>query len=221
MRNVSLERGRIWLRYGPRDVLLAEALFEVLKLLRKVDARMEIIEDSTWNIESEKYYWSCFQLSSNKRKEKFSLTHLMADMVLDHVGLAETSRHWTSLSDENRIPQILRGHFMSQKLDTITTWNEDYPFLGLFQNRGTAYLPTGKLLVRNTGLVRDPSGLGIWAWKRFRGQRNSSLHIANLYRNVPPAHGGVTVSIFYQHLTYFRNIMIRICPRQSFMIDIE
>ena len=47
MRNVSLERGRIRLQNGPRDVLLAEALFEVLKLLRKVDARMEIIEYST------------------------------------------------------------------------------------------------------------------------------------------------------------------------------
>ena len=43
-RNISLERGRIWLRNGPRDVLLAETLFEVLKLLKlmkKVDARMD------------------------------------------------------------------------------------------------------------------------------------------------------------------------------------
>ena len=32
MKNVSLERGRIRLRYGSRNVLLAEALFEVLKL---------------------------------------------------------------------------------------------------------------------------------------------------------------------------------------------
>ena len=47
MINVSLERGQIWLRNGPRDVLLAEAIFEVLKLLRKLDARMEFIEDST------------------------------------------------------------------------------------------------------------------------------------------------------------------------------
>ena len=44
MRHVSLERGRIRSRNGPRDVLLAEALFEVLKLLKlmeKVDARMD------------------------------------------------------------------------------------------------------------------------------------------------------------------------------------
>ena len=44
MRHVSLERVRIWPRNGPRDVLLAEALFEFLKLLKlmkKVDARMD------------------------------------------------------------------------------------------------------------------------------------------------------------------------------------
>ena len=43
-RNLSLERGRIRLRNGPRGVLLAKALFEVLKLLKlmkKVDARMD------------------------------------------------------------------------------------------------------------------------------------------------------------------------------------
>ena len=39
-----LRKGPNWLRNGPRDVLLAEALFEVLKLLKlveKVDARMD------------------------------------------------------------------------------------------------------------------------------------------------------------------------------------
>ena len=44
MRNISLERGRIRLQNSPRDVLLDEALFEVLKLLKlikKVDARMD------------------------------------------------------------------------------------------------------------------------------------------------------------------------------------
>ena len=44
MRHVSLERGRIQLRNGPRDVVLDEALFEVLKLLKlmkKIDARMD------------------------------------------------------------------------------------------------------------------------------------------------------------------------------------
>ena len=43
MRHVSLERGRIWSQSVPRDVL-AEALFEVLKLLKlmkKVDVRMD------------------------------------------------------------------------------------------------------------------------------------------------------------------------------------
>ena len=44
MRHVSLERGPNWPQNSPRDVLLAEALCEVLKLLKlveKVDARMD------------------------------------------------------------------------------------------------------------------------------------------------------------------------------------
>ena len=44
MRHVSLERGRIGCGTRPRDVLLAEALNKVLKLLKlmeKVDARMD------------------------------------------------------------------------------------------------------------------------------------------------------------------------------------
>ena len=44
MRHVSLERGRIRLQNSILDVLLDEALFEVLKLLKlmkKVDARMD------------------------------------------------------------------------------------------------------------------------------------------------------------------------------------
>ena len=44
MRHVSLERGPNWPRNVPRDVLLAESLCEVLKLLKlveKVDARMD------------------------------------------------------------------------------------------------------------------------------------------------------------------------------------
>ena len=51
MISVSLERGRIQLRYGSCNILLAEALFEVLKFFKKVDSRMNIIEDLTWNIE--------------------------------------------------------------------------------------------------------------------------------------------------------------------------
>ena len=44
MRHVSLERARIGCGTRPRDVILAETLFEVLnllKLMKKVDARMD------------------------------------------------------------------------------------------------------------------------------------------------------------------------------------
>ena len=55
--------------------------------------------------------------------KNFDLTHLMSDMDFDHIGLEETSRYCPSLQYEDRTPQRFRGHFMSQKLDSITACN--------------------------------------------------------------------------------------------------
>ena len=61
-------------------------------------------------------------------------------MTFDQIGLSETSRHWTYLQDENIVPQIIHGHFMRHKLDTISAWNKHDPLLVLFQYGGTDYL---------------------------------------------------------------------------------
>ena len=92
---------------------------------------------------------------------------------------------------------------MSQQLDSITNFIQHYPFLGPLQYGMTASLSTEKLTVRETSSGRDPSGLGRWSWHIFRGQVNASLKIATLYRTVPPAQGGVPVSVYSQHITLF------------------
>ena len=71
-------------------------------------------------------------------------------------GIIQKIRHWTPLSDEDRIPQRFWGHFMRQQLDTITACNEHGPFIGPFQYGGTVYLSKGNLMVRNTVSGRDP-----------------------------------------------------------------
>ena len=50
------------------------------------------------------------------------------------------------------------------------------------------------------------SGIRRWSWQRFRCKGESSLRIATLYRPVPPATGGVSGSVYAQHLTHFHNI---------------
>ena len=54
----------------------------------------------------------------------------MNDNKFDHIGLADTRSNYTYLPEEDRIPQRFLGHFMSQKLDSMTVLNcHDYlPF---------------------------------------------------------------------------------------------
>ena len=103
-----------------------------------------------------------FNLSPQKLtgEKNFDLTQLMMDTRLNIIGLSETSRHLTSLPDEDRTHQRFRGHFMRQNLDTTTSCNEHNPFLGSFQYGGTASLSTGNLISRNAGLGRYTYGLG-------------------------------------------------------------
>ena len=72
--------------------------------------------------------------------KNFDLSHLISDMKLDHIGLAETSRHWFSLQEEYSITQNLRGKFMSQQLESITACNQHDPFLDPFQYGVTSSL---------------------------------------------------------------------------------
>ena len=143
----------------------------------------------------------------------------MSDMKFDHIGLAETSKHWPSLQDEDRPPQRFRGHFMRQQLDSITACNKHDPFLGPFQYGGTASLSTGNLTGRKTASGKDPSGLGIWRWKIFTGQGKALLRIATLYRPVPPEQGTGPGSVYSQYLTYFNSTNRIIFPRQGFLDD--
>ena len=50
----------------------------------------------------------------------------MLEKGFDHIGLEDTGRHWKSLPDEYKIPQIFRGHFITQQLDSTTSykWND-------------------------------------------------------------------------------------------------
>ena len=80
---------------------------------------------------------------TRRGNKNFDITHLISDMKFDHIGLAETSRHWPYLQEEDRIPQMFWGHFVIQQLDSITACNQQDPFLGPFQYGGTASISTG------------------------------------------------------------------------------
>ena len=145
----------------------------------------------------------------------------MSDLKFDHIGLADTRRHWPSIQEEDRTPQIYRGHFMSHKLDSTTACNEHDSLLGPCQYGGTASISTGKIIGRNIASGKYPSNIERWSWQKYRGQRKASLRISTFYRPVLPYQGGGPGSVYSQHLTYFNNTNRRICPRQGFLNNLK
>ena len=49
-----------------------------------------------------------------KYGKNFDLSYLIIDNKFYYIGLVDTGRHWSSLSEDDIIPQISRNHFMSQ-----------------------------------------------------------------------------------------------------------
>ena len=149
------------------------------------------------------------------------LTRLIYNIEFYHTWIAETRRHCPSLQEEESTPQIFRGHFMIQELDSITIYNKHYPFLGPFQYRWTYSLSTGNITGRKTSSGRYLSGIGRWSWQEFRGKDNASTRIATFYTTVPPAQRWGPGFVYSQHLTLFNTKNIRICPRTRFLHNIK
>ena len=115
--------------------------------------------------------------SSRKGENNFDLSLLMNNKNFDHVGHSDIRRHWTSLPDDNRIPQRFRGKFMSQQLETMTAYDHHDYLLGTYQNGGTSSLTTGDIIWRRTELGRYNSRLGRWPWQQLIGRCEASLSI--------------------------------------------
>ena len=144
----------------------------------------------------------------------------MLEKGFDHIGLADTGSHWPPLPEEDKIPQIFRGRFISQQLDSTTSYNWHDTLSGSYQYGGTLILSIGNLVGRTIEGGRYLSGLGRWSWLRFRGKREVSLRIANIYRPVPPSAGGGSGSVYAQNLTHFYNINIIQCPIVAFIEEL-
>ena len=144
----------------------------------------------------------------------------MLEKGFDHIGLADSVRHWPSLPDEDKTPHILREHFVIQQMDSTTSYNSHDILSGSYQYGGTLSLSTGNIVIRRIEGGGYLSGLVRWSWQRFRGKGEASLRIANLYIPVPPATGLGSGSVYAQHLTHFHNINILKFPRVAFLKDL-
>ena len=82
----------------------------------------------------------------------------------DHIGLEDTGRYWPSLPYEDKIPQRFRRNFISQQLDSTTSYNLHDTLSGSYQYGGMLSLSTGNIIVKIIEGGSDFSGLGRWSW---------------------------------------------------------
>ena len=88
----------------------------------------------------------------------------MSSNKFDHVGFTDIGIHLPYLLDDYRLPKILRGHFMSKKLDYFTTYNNNDSLLGVYQHRETISIT---IIGRRTESCRNRSGLVGWLRQQF------------------------------------------------------
>ena len=154
---------------------------------------------------------------SHKGEKYFDLTNMMLGKGFGHIGLAETGIHWPLLPYEDKIPQIFRGHFMSQQLDYTTSYNQHDTLSGSYQYGGTLSLSAVNLIVITIKGGRYFSGLYRWSWQHFIGKVEGSLRIKTIYKPVPPATGVGAGLLYAEHLTHLHNIKILQCPIVAFI----
>ena len=107
---------------------------------------------------------------SHKGDKYFDLTNTMMEKCFGHIGLEDTGRHCPLLPYEDKIPHRFRGHFIIQKIDYITSYNQHDTISGPYQYGITLSLSNGNITGRTIKGGGYFSGLYRWSCQRFRGK---------------------------------------------------
>ena len=90
-----------------------------------------------------------------KGEKNFDIPNLINDKNFNHIRLDETEIHRPSLREDDIIPQIFRGHFISHKLYLTAEFNRHDYLSGLYQHGGNSSITTGNIIVRRIYSVID------------------------------------------------------------------
>ena len=66
----------------------------------------------------------------------------------------------------------------------------------------------------------DPTGLGQWAWTRYRGRNSIITRVVCAYRPCLPMGTDKVYSVYTQHQCYWDAKHIDVCPREAFTTDL-
>jgi hypothetical protein len=134
----------------------------------------------------------------------------------DALGLAECNLFWKKVAISDRLPERTRGWWESIHLSTASY--EKYPAPTASQYGGVSLWSLNKAAHRVASSGQDLSGLGRWAWTRYRGCNGISLRCITAYRPVRNTAGAM--SVWNQQRSYFDTKDDDRCPRDIFISDL-
>jgi endonuclease/exonuclease/phosphatase family metal-dependent hydrolase len=136
---------------------------------------------------------------------------------VDIFGMCETNVAWHLVDESDSPHECFRGFFESMKVaySNNTTEKEDKQ---IGQVGGTMLLTIENVTNRVLQSGSDPTNLGRWSWVLLQGKDQRKLRVVSIYR--PVISSGPT-AVYQQHLRYFRNQGLEVCPRQKFFIDLQ
>jgi len=153
-----------------------------------------------------------FPTVRTKIKENI-IRHGLIKWDFDVFGFAEMNIDWRLVDEDSKLPLHTREWLEHQHI----SWAQNRTFPPRTYG-STALFSINKAAHRVTSKGQDETGLGRWCWTKYQGRGGHALRIIIAYRPNPP---GGPYTVYAQQNTYFQSIKKNICPRTSFLIDLE
>ena len=144
----------------------------------------------------------------------------MGKWQADTTLLAELNTYWARIPAEHQWSERVDGILRSGKQTKLAYNRNDRHVKGAQQFGGTSVTSTGSCINRDLEQGEDPSGLGRWAWHKYRGKDNLTLRVVSAYRPNGPGMGG-THTVYAQHLRHLLSTKDDRDPRVAFCEDLK
>ena len=139
------------------------------------------------------------------------------DTRSDVVCLNEPGRYWRNISPADAVPERFRGFWKA--LHASVAYNTTAQQIENSQPGGAITLSVNQAAHRAYGRGYDDTGLGRWAWTRYRGKNGASLRIVSAYRPCLNKQGATTV--YSQHRRFLDDNNDDRCPRVAWLEDLQ
>ena len=132
------------------------------------------------------------------------------------IGLTESNVQWNKVPAYARLHERTMGWF--EALGINSAYYDKHDVGSAFQPGGVSLWSIGVGVHRTQSTGHDTSGLGRWAWTRYRGRQGIHLRVVTAYRPVLNTSGAM--SVWNQQKSHFEAQDDDRCPRAIFISDI-